>query len=148
MLCLTPVVLLGYAAMFGTHIDRYPFEPYAPQLEIQTCQREFGGYINATPTGLYSGGLQYGFMHTIDDNWDVSFIPHFGLSHTDHIVAALPSYTQFDVGAGLYNTYKHIVIGLKVSHWSNGNAVFNWADSAGRQNIGINMAVLQVGWQF
>ena len=146
-LCLAPVILTGYAFLFGQGLDRYPLEPHTQQLEIQSCQRGIGGYVNATHSGLYAGGIQWGFQHTID-NITVSLVPHFGVSHTDHEVWALPSYTQFDTGLGLYGEYNQVVIGMKVSHWSNGNAIFNWADSAGRQNVGINMAVLQLGWRF
>ena len=145
--CLAPVVLIGYAFMFSQGLDNYPLESHTPQVEVMTCQRGIGGYINATPTGLYAGGIQYGFQRYIGPV-GVALIPHFGISHTDHEVMALPSYTQFDVGAGAYATYDQMIIGLKLSHWSNGNAIFNWSDSAGRENVGINMAVLQVGWEF
>lgn len=145
---LAPLILIGYASMFGTSIDRYPFESNTPQLELRTGYVSIGGYINATPTGLYAGGIHYGFSHTMSDNWSVSVIPHFGVSHTDHMIAALPSYTQFDVGTGVYAIYEHLVMGINASHWSNGNAVFNWSDSAGRQNVGINMVVVQIGYIF
>lgn len=146
MPCFTPVILLGMAVMFGD--KNFPPPSNAPQIEVQTCAEGFGGYANATTNGLYAAGVQWGFSTDLGKEVTARFIPHFGGSHTSEMIVALPSYTQFDLGAGLYLEYAKFLIGLKVSHWSNGNYFFNWDDSGGRQNVGINMVVFQLGRAF
>ena len=142
-----PVLLIGYVTLFGG-IGSYAPPDNTTQVELRSSLQGPGLYVNGTPSGLVSGGVQWGFNTIIDRDVVLSFIPHLGVSHATEQVHALPSYTQFDVGGGLYTSYEHLVIGIKLSHWSNGNYLFNWSDSAGRQNVGINMAVLQLGWRF
>lgn len=145
MPCFAPVVLLGMAIMFG---DRnFPPPSNAPQIEVKTCSEGFGGYASATTNDLYAAGVQWGFSTQVDAV-TMRFIPHFGGSHTGQTIEPLPSYTQFDLGAGFYLEWKQYLVGVKISHWSNGNYFFNWDDSGGRQNVGVNMAVFQLGRSF
>lgn len=147
MPCFAPVVLLGMAVMFG---DRnFPPPENAPQMEVKTCAEGLGAYASATTNQLYAAGVQWGIGAPLTESGLVlRFTPHFGVSHTGETIDPLPSYTQFDVGGGLYLEYQTWLIGFKVSHWSNGNYFFNWDDSGGRQNVGVNLFALQVGRSF
>lgn len=138
MLCLAPLVLVGYAFPVVTSWHKWR-DINAPMVEIQTCETGLGAHVKASQAGLYALGVHYGLTKQWDD-WSVTLSPHAGLSYADHDIESLPARKQFELGLQVLGGFKQARIGLEYWHLSN----------AGLQspNIGLDMIILQTGWTF
>lgn len=139
MLCLAPLVLMGYALTMQTSWH-HSENVNAHMIEVQTCEKGLGMDAKASTAGLFGLGLQYGFTLVESEKFSLTFLPKAGLSYTTVPRSELPMTGQFEVGAQFLVGYEDFRVGLEYWHLSN----------AGLQkpNIGLDMLVVQTGWRF
>lgn len=139
MLCLAPLVLMGYALTMQTSWH-HSENVNANMIEVQTCEKGLGMDFKASTAGLFGLGLQYGFTLVESEKFSLTFLPKAGLSYTTVPRYELPMTGQFEVGAQFLVGYEDFRVGLEYWHLSN----------AGLQspNIGLDMLVVQTGWRF
>jgi hypothetical protein len=132
-------MLMGYALTVQT-----PFHKTANVdgvvIEAMTCEQGIGLNAKASSAGLFGFGLQYGLPLLENTPVTLTVLPKAGLSYTTIERKELPMTGQFEVGAQLLAGYGKFRAGLEYWHLSN----------AGLQdpNTGLDMLILQTGWQF
>lgn len=140
MLCLAPLILIGYALTMHIQPVRKPAQIDAPMVEVQTCERGTGLTAKASAAGLFGLGLQYGVPLYTGEHVSATFSPKMGLSYASEPYRELPMRGQFEVSAQLLLGWEQLLVGVEYTHFSN----------AGLQhpNIGLDMLVFQTGWVF
>lgn len=116
----------------------------APLVTWLSSRDGFGIGAKATPAGIGAIEGHYA-ISTQRGAWAYSLLPKFGLSYADGY-HELPQGAQFSMGLQGLVSYHHFVIGLEYWHMSNGDGLgLGLSDG---QNIGLDLAVIQAGWQF
>lgn len=140
MLCLAPLILVGYALTMHMQPVRKPADVSAPVVEVQTCERGAGLALKASGAGLFGLSAQYGVPLYTGERASVTLSPKMGLSYASENYRELPMRGQFEVGAQLLLGWDQFRVGVEYWHLSN----------AGLQqpNIGLDMLIVQTGWAF
>lgn len=105
-------------------------------IEIQSCTRGPGGFVMASDSGLYAGGIQYGVEARYHEIL-MTAQPFFGASYTPREVSELPLHAQFWAGLNLLVEYRGILAGVKYGHASNGGLT--------EHNAGVDVFTMMVG---
>lgn len=131
-MCLEPLLLAGYLFTLATDPHRTTnFND--PVVEVQTCERKLGGFVQGSMSGLYAGGLQYGMRYKKEE-LSITLTPKIGISYVDHPVYELPQRTQFSVGSLLLFGYEDMRIGIEYWHMSNAGMTY--------PNIGVDTLLI------
>lgn len=138
MLCLAPLVLVGYLFTLQTS-SHHSTMMNGAQIDVQTCESGLGLHAKATTSGLYSTGLHYGLTGEWG-NYSVTLQPRVGFSVADRPVYELPSQVQFELGQQLILGYGDFR--LAVEYWHLSNAYTK------APNIGMDFIILSSGWRF
>lgn len=77
--------------------------------------------------------------------WATSLSPFFGLSYADKI-PELPQTVQFSMGIQGLVSYRSAIMSVQYWHMSNGSAL--GLALTEKQNIGLDLFILQAGWTF
>lgn len=140
MLCLAPLVLIGYALTMEMQQTRHPSNVDGTVLEAQTCETGLGLDAKASTAGLYGVGLQYGLRLVEYQDWTLTILPKAGLSYTEKPRHELPMQYQFEIGGQLLLGYNRYRIGVEWWHLSNAGLT--------PHNVGLDMLLIQTGVQF
>jgi len=139
MLCFAPIVLLGFATTIETSWHKTPNED-GTVIEIQTCDKGIGIDVKLSMSGLYGIAVQYGLQKDVGNGVTIALLPKAGASYVDHPNEALPSRTQFEVGAQLLVGYGRYRFGVEYWHMSNAGMEY--------PNVGQDMVIFQTGFKF
>jgi hypothetical protein len=141
MLCLAPIILLGYVTAIQTSWhDSAQVHPLMGQ--VQTCKDRLGLHLKAGAEPWVAGGVHYGFTWPIKENMEFTLQPQMGLSYsnTQHPYQGR-QITKFEAGVALMLTYQRTVVSLEYTHMSNGKGV-------DPTNAGLDLVGIQVGYRF
>jgi len=142
-LCLAPIALAGYlyASEVTTNVSKRTEHTtgQGAVATVLTCDRGLGLGVKGATNGLYAVEAHYGLKGELG-SFSASLLPKAGLSYTDHTVKELPQTLQFSVGAQLLLGFEHYRAGVELWHLSNAGMT--------QPNIGLNMVVIQAGWEF
>lgn len=138
MLCLAPLVMMGYAMTVQTPWHRTT-DVSAQIIEVQSCEAGPGVHAKAAGSGLYGAGAHYG-ISVSQGPWSLTLQPQAGISYVDRPVQEVPLRTQFEVGAELLVGYQTFRVAVQYWHLSNAGLQ--------RPNVGLDLIALQTGWRF
>lgn len=115
-----------------------------PVVTVLSSREGFGVGVKVSPARL--GAIEGHYALTYQHNdWAYSLLPKFGVSYADN-VKELPQTVQFSMGMQGLVSYRSVVAGVEYWHMSNGDSLhMAWSS---KQNIGLDLIVLQVGYQF
>jgi hypothetical protein len=115
-----------------------------PLLTVLTLSPGWGVGLKGSPVGL--GALEGHYsLDSVQGDWAYRLVPKFGMSYADGM-KELPQQVQFSMSLQGLVSYSHYVAGVEYWHMSNGSALgLNWSEG---QNIGLDLFVLQGGYQF
>mgnify|MGYP001187785187 CR=1 FL=1 len=141
MLCLIPLLLVGYSATIHTawHVSQNSDAPY---VQAQTCKTGLGlhGKVSAAPWA--SGGVHYGMTWSPSKDIELTVQPQVGLSYfNQHHPYGHRQIGRFEVGLALMVSYQRVHLNLEYTHLSNG-------EGSSPTNIGLDLVGLQVGYAF
>lgn len=138
MMCLAPLLLLGYALTL-TQPGYHPPEQNGVMVEAQTCEVGLGAHVKGVSSGMYGAGLHYGLGGS-QGVWSATVQPSAGLSYVDHPVAYLPMRTQFEIGVALILGYEAHRVAVGWWHLSNAGLEM--------PNPGVNLLAISIGHTF
>ena len=116
--CLALAVLAGRLLTIQPNAT-HPSDFNGRTIELQSCTQGPGGFVMASDSGLYAGGIQYG-IEARTREMVFTAQPFFGASYTPREVSELPLHTQFWAGLNLLVEYRGVLVGVKYGHASNG----------------------------
>jgi hypothetical protein len=141
MLCLAPILLLGYVTTIQTpwHTSA---EMHPMMAQIQTCKDRLGLHLKVGAEPWVAGGLHYGFTWPIAQNMEFTIQPQMGFSYSNtHHPTQGRQVTKFEAGLAFMLTYNRTVVSLEYTHMSNGKGV-------DPTNAGVDLWAIQVGYRF
>lgn len=138
-LCLVPVIMSG--AMVTLHPNEYHTSNRdGAYMEIQTCNKGFGGHALASTSGFAAGGIHYGVALELPYQTKMIVQPFFGGSYTARETRELPQTAQFWTGANVMLEWNGYVVGAKWGHASNAGMT--------KPNIGLDWIGAYIGSTF
>lgn len=147
LLCFAPIILAGAIIPIETPWHHSSIAPSAI-VEVLTCQSGPGLHARATESGLFAGGVQYGFTKDVG-KVSFSISPQAGISYVDHPVRNLPARTQYEVGLQALVCYDRFCSGLSYIHMSNGYRIGLCPSGDDcRGNIGEDVLAITTGLRF
>ena len=142
-----PIILLGAALATEVHTNVHTQthnQLSAPVVTVLSGQSGLGVGGHAHFGGIGSLEAHYGLSRGYSE-WTYSLLPKFGLSVADHF-RELPQTLQFSMGLQALVSYQNYVLGMEYWHLSNGDMLgLAWSD---KPNIGLDVLVVQAGYQF
>ena len=137
-MCFAPLVLVGYLMTMQPnqwHVSEFS----GALLQAQTCDTGLGLAVKASPAGIGSLDVQYGWQFTHDE-WALTLSPKAGVGYLDHHVPELTSHVNFSLGAQILIGYGSAR--MAVEYWHQSNA------GLGDHNAGLDMLAISGGWRF
>ena len=120
LLCLAPLVLLGYSHTVQTswHTSQ---DISGPVVEVQTCKDGLGARL-AYGKEWVQVGPQYGLSFDVGQNWHITGQVHGGLgySNTFHPDSHVRQVTKWNGGVSFMIQYQRVGVKVGYDHMSNG----------------------------
>lgn len=141
MLCLAPLLFLGYAQTIQTewHHSQDISNPY---VEVQTCKDGLGGRIAGSGEWIQIGP-QYGISWPISQSWSITGQIHggWGYSNTIHPISGVRQLTKWNGGVSFMIQYERYNVKVGYDHMSNGKGI-------DPTNHGQDMVTVGGGYEF
>lgn len=140
MLCLVPLLIVGYAQTIQTnwHTSHDISGVYA---EVQTCREGLGGRT-AFAQDWVQIGPQYGLSVSLGGSWSMTWQVHGGLGYSNTIhPSGVRAVTKWNGGVSFLIHYGSYNLAVGYDHMSNGRGV-------DPTNSGQDMVSLGMGYTF
>ena len=141
MLCLAPLLLLGYAHTIETSWH-HSASLSGAYVEVQTCKDGLGARV-AFSSDWVQLGPQFGYTWMLGDDWSMTAQAHGGIgySNTFHPLTDVRQVTKWNGGIGLLLNVDRYSLKIGYDHMSNGRG---YAPT----NAGQDMWTIGVGLSF
>jgi Lipid A 3-O-deacylase (PagL) len=141
MMCLAPLLLVGYAWTVQTDWHRSA-DRDAPYVQLQSCKTGLGVHAKASAAPWGAGGLHYGFTWEPVREVELTVQPQVGLSYFNSVQRG--EYRQigrFELGLAVMASWRRAHVSVEYTHLSNGEG---WKPT----NVGMDLVAVQTGWRW